>query len=71
MRLAGSAGQDPPHEGGSRLWLPAYVPGWCRLVQQDQVLVTYDLRVVFLGKSSGPSQALTHRTHLEIVYSFT
>ena len=67
----GSAGQDPPHEGASRFWEPVYVPGRCRLVRQDQVLVTHDLRVVFLGESSGPSQALTQRTHLEIVNSFT
>lgn len=70
MRLPGSAGQDPPHEGASRL-LHTYVPGRGRLVQQDQVPAMYDLRAVFLGKSSGQSQALTQGTHLEIVYSFT
>lgn len=71
MRLPGAAGQDPPHEGASHLCEPAYVPGQCRLVRQDQVPAMYDPRVVFLGKSSGPSQALTQGTHLEIVYSFT
>lgn len=40
------------------LWEPAYVAGRYRLVRQDQVLVTHDLRVVFLGESLWPVSGL-------------